>query len=224
MRTVKRSFRCVIVCLLALGGLAASIQQSAADTHGAIAFLSGLQDQTVLQLADPEIAQEERAERFHKLFERHFDVPTIGRFVVGRYWRAAATSDRDAFLAVFQEAMQQRFLPVLAEAHSTQLRLGTSRRDSKKPAIVRVTSNVTRGSEAFKVVWVLRETDGDYRILDVVTEGVSMVITLRSEYGSVIKASGGRLAGLTEKLRRIVARGAIAPNEPEAGRDSAQAE
>ncbi|MFQ6018777.1 MAG: ABC transporter substrate-binding protein [Kiloniellaceae bacterium] len=47
-------------------------------------------------------------------------------------------------------------------------------------------------------------------MFDVVVEGVSMVITLRSEYGSVIKRMGG-IDGLVRLLRDKLGRGEFAP-------------
>ena len=40
--------------------------------------------------------------------------------------------------------------------------------------------------------------------LDVAAEGVSMALTLRSEYASVIKRSGGRVEGLVAQLHENI--------------------
>jgi phospholipid transport system substrate-binding protein len=63
------------------------------------------------------------------------------------------------------------------------------------------------------VSWRVRENNGDFKILDIVGEGVSMAITLRSEYSTVLKNNGGQLPPLTEALREKVARGAFAPKQ-----------
>jgi phospholipid transport system substrate-binding protein len=65
--------------------------------------------------------------------------------------------------------------------------------------------------EPYRVSWRVRESDGSFKILDIVAEGVSMAITLRSEYGTVLKNNGGQLPPLTDALREKVARGAFAP-------------
>ncbi|MCZ6745312.1 MAG: ABC transporter substrate-binding protein, partial [Alphaproteobacteria bacterium] len=52
---------------------------------------------------------------------------------------------------------------------------------------------------------ILHGRDYDqFRVLDVVAEGVSMVLTLRSEYASVIKRSGGRVEGLVAQLHENI--------------------
>src|SRR3546814_10897865 len=81
-------------------------------------------------------------------------------------------------------------------------------------ALIDSRSNRAQG-EPYRVAWRVRETDGTFKILDIVAEGVSMAITLRSEYGAVLKNNGGQLPPLTEALREKVARGAFAPRSEE---------
>ena len=52
----------------------------------------------------------------------------------------------------------------------------------------------------------MRESDGNYRIIDVAAEGVSMMTTKRSEFSSVIARDG--IDGLIEQLEALNARGA----------------
>jgi phospholipid transport system substrate-binding protein len=42
--------------------------------------------------------------------------------------------------------------------------------------------------------------NGQFRVLDVIAEGVSMALTLRSEYVSAIKRSDGGVEGLVAQL------------------------
>jgi phospholipid transport system substrate-binding protein len=66
--------------------------------------------------------------------------------------------------------------------------------------VIRSRISPDRG-EAIEIDWRVRERDGHFKILDVIGEGISMALTLRSEYASAIKASGGRVEGLIERLR-----------------------
>ncbi len=64
-----------------------------------------------------------------------------------------------------------------------------------------VSSRVTRpGKEPARLVWRVRPRDGQYRVTDVVFEGISMALTKREEYAAVIQANGGRIDPLIEKL------------------------
>jgi len=47
----------------------------------------------------------------------------------------------------------------------------------------------------------MRQTGQGFKIVDIVAEGVSIAVTLRSEYGSALKNNGGNVAKLVEELR-----------------------
>src|SRR3546814_8259846 len=88
-------------------------------------FLTELQEKAASRLGDASISSEEKEQNFRQLFNESFDVPTIGRFVIGRYWRRASDADKQAFLKVFEDAMVQRFLPLMAENSSERDRKST---------------------------------------------------------------------------------------------------
>lgn len=185
---------------------------AAVDAKQAASFLAELQEEAAASLGDNSVSSEEKERQFRQLFNENFDVPAIGRFVIGRYWRSASEADQKAFLEVFEDAMVQRFLPLLAENSSERFQIGTVTPDAGNDDMALIDSRIDRnGAEPYRVAWRVRETDGSFKILDIVAEGVSMAITLRSEYGSVLKSNGGQLPPLTEALREKVARGAFAP-------------
>jgi len=197
----------VVVCAVWLQPAAAAV-----DARQATSFLADLQEKAASRLGDPSVSTEEKERNFRQLFNENFDVPAIGRFVIGRYWRAASAADQEAFLKVFEDAMVQRFLPLLAENSSERFKIGTVTQDSGNENMALIDSRIDRnGAEPYRVAWRVRESDGSFKILDIVAEGVSMAITLRSEYGTVLKNNGGQLPPLTEALRDKVARGAFAP-------------
>jgi ABC-type transporter MlaC component len=71
--------------------------------------------------------------------------------------------------------------------------------------VVRSRISPDRGT-VFEIDWRVRERDGFFKILDVIGEGVSMALTLRAEYASAIKNSGGQVEGLVTRLRAQVDR------------------
>jgi phospholipid transport system substrate-binding protein len=206
-RSAGPALGCLIFALALSPGLAKAL-----DTAQAAAFLNSLQTEAAAQLGDTAVSSEEKEQRFRKLFNENFDVPAIGRFVVGRYWRSASEAEREEFLSVFEDAMVQRFLPLLAENSSDRFQVGNVTADSRSEDMALVDSVIERQEgEPYKVTWRLRESDGSFKILDIVAEGVSMAITYRSEYATVLKNNGGALPPLTEALRQKVASGAFAP-------------
>ena len=72
-----------------------------------------------------------------------------------------------------------------------------------------------------KVVFQVRRSNDDYKILDVKIQGVSMIVTQRDEFTGFIRNNGGKVAALIEALRkrqRHCEHGRAAPNNSQISR------
>jgi phospholipid transport system substrate-binding protein len=201
----RHVLRRLAVALLGVALLAASPGGSRADDAGAAAaFLASLTDQVIEQLTDASLPVMERERRFRSLFRANFDIPAIGRFVLGRYWRKARPEVRKDFLSAFEEIMAQAFTARFAGYADTKFEV-TSVQALKRTGQFKISSRIApTENEVYLVGWLVEHKNGRFRVLDVVAEGVSMAITLRSEYASVIKRSGGRVEGLIARLHENI--------------------
>jgi phospholipid transport system substrate-binding protein len=174
------------------------------DADAAAAFLTSLTDQAIEQLTDASLPVSEREQSFRSLFRANFDIPAIGRFVLGRYWRKARPEVRKDFLAAFEEIMAQGFASRFAGYADTKFEVA-SVQVLKRAEQFKVRSRIApTENEVYLIDWLVEHKNGRFQVLDVVAEGVSMAITLRSEYASVIKRSGGRVEGLVSKLHENI--------------------
>jgi phospholipid transport system substrate-binding protein len=201
----RHVLRRLAVALLGVALLAASPGGSRADEAGAAAaFLASLTDQVIEQLTDASLPVMERERRFRSLFRANFDIPAIGRFVLGRYWRKARPEVRKDFLSAFEEIMAQGFAARFAGYADTKFEV-VSVQALKRAGQFKVRSRIApTKDEVYLVGWLVEHKNGQFRVLDAVAEGVSMALTLRSEYASVIKRSGGRVEGLVAQLHEHI--------------------
>ena len=202
-RPVVRALAAVCFCAAVLAVLA-GVGRPANAASEAGEFLTTMTGRAIAQLTDESLPLHERKMRFRILFRETFDVPAVGRFVLGRYWRKAKPEARDAFLSVFEEIMIQRFAPKFAGYADTKFEISRVRNlDTPGHFVISSRISPNRG-EAIEIDWRVRERDGHFKIVDVIGEGISMALTLRSEYASAIKNSGGRVQGLIDRLRAQV--------------------
>jgi phospholipid transport system substrate-binding protein len=172
----------------------------AGDGEEAAAFLTALSQQAIQKLTDAAASEDEKEQRFRELMETSFDLPRIGKFVLGINWRRASPEQRQTFIDAFEDLQVKRFLPVFAEYSNEKFLVTKVRRDQNRPGLFFVDSMVRRSQgEPYLVEWRLHRHADRYKILDVATEGVSMAVTLRNEYGSVAKQHG--IDGLISRLR-----------------------
>ena len=77
---------------------------------------------------------------------------------------------------------------------------------SDRDAVLVSTDVTTPGApQPLKVDWRLIDHDGAYKISDVIVDGVSMLVTQRSEFASVIQRHGGQVQGLIDLMRQKTA-------------------
>jgi phospholipid transport system substrate-binding protein len=163
-------------------------------------FIRDLGDKAVGQLTGEDLTDAERAERFRALLLEHFDVPQIGEYVLGRYWRVATPEEQAEYLRLFEDYLvasySQRFAEYTGEAFEV-----VSSRPQAELELVR-SYVVTRSGEKAKLDWIIERQGGELLILDLKVEGLSMSETHRSEFASVIQNNGGQVTALLDALRK----------------------
>ena len=92
--------------------------------------------------------------------------------------------------------------PVFGDYAEDALRFGKVRPFGKTPGLFNVESELTRPEgPSVCLNWRVYKGPKGYRILDILAEGISVAVTLRSEYGSVLKRNGGNVSALNKTLR-----------------------
>ncbi len=194
-----------ILGTIALVGLGAPRPAIAAESGDPAAFVREFSVHAIGILADHSLSGARRQQAFRELLTAGFDVKAIRRFVLGRYWRKATEAERAEFTGLFEDLIVATYSKKFSDYSGQTLKVEAIREENQKTASV--ASRIRRrGGEPIRIDWRLLRRGGSWRIVDVVVEGMSMVLSQRSEYASVIKADGGRIGGLLVKLRAKTAR------------------
>lgn len=191
--------------LAALAVMVLAAPPSLADSNSdATAFIQGLSDQAIASLTAPGISRAERETRARVLLNDNFAIPTIGQFVLGRYWRTASAEERAEYLRLFEELIVVTYVDRFSRYSGERLRVINALSDTESGDVT-VNSEITRPAGApVQVGWRVRRLPPSFKIVDVIVEGVSMGQTQRSDFASVIRNNGGTLTALLDEMRRRV--------------------
>lgn len=196
-----------VLALLAVLGVAfVAPGLSSGQDAAAGAFLESLTHDVFAKLDDPSLTQTEKERELRNVFRQNFDVPAISRFVLGKHWRKTSTTERQGFVDAFEEMNTRQFLAMVGEFSEEMFSVVKVQEDAAKPSLSLVSTKIAQSEgEPISAVWRVRNNDGQYKILDIVVEGVSMAITLRHEYGTVVKTDGvdGLIAIMREKNAKL---------------------
>jgi len=125
----------------------------------------------------------------------------IGRFVLGVNWRQATPQQREDYQALFNDYVLKTYSARLGGFTNEEFKVVGSQPAGKRDVMVH--SQVLRkDGPPITADWRVRMVDGDPKVIDVVVEGVSMSISQRQEFASVVQSKG--IDGLIETLRARV--------------------
>ena len=132
-----------------------------------------------------------------------FAVKGMARFVLGRYWRRATDEERAEYLQLFQDvvihASANRLVNYSGQSFEiTRAMAAASASTTEQAAIVRSRFHVSEGT-VVRVDWRVASLGDNYKITDVILEGVSLANTYRDEYAAVVRRYG--MQGLLDQLR-----------------------
>jgi phospholipid transport system substrate-binding protein len=193
----------VIAVALTVGFLAArpGHAESGATPRNPAEFMTSFSGRAIALLSDRQLNDEQREVSFRRLFTEGFDVELISRFVLGRHWRSATKAQRREYRQLFEDFIVATYARRLGGPPSRgSFVVGRTLERNEKHAVVSSEIRPPQGAPIV-VEWWLRRKQDEWRIIDIMIQGISMAITQRSEFYAVISNNGGRVEGLLQRLR-----------------------
>jgi len=152
-------------------------------------------------LTNKSISQNEKESQFGKLFDKNFDVSSISRFVLGKYWKQASLDQKKNFIKAFRNYVVKTYSSRFNEYSGEKLKL-VNYENQKNPKIFLVHTILERqDAPVIKVDWRIGKKKDRFVILDIIIEGISLAITQRSEFVSVIDQNEGSIDQLISLLK-----------------------
>ena len=131
----------------------------------------------------------------------YFDLPFMGQSALGTHWAATPAPQRERFLRAVVSAEARAYGERFGQYGGQTLTVG--RVSSRPNGVTVVDSKLSQTSgQPIVIQWELRDAGQGLRITDVKIEGVSMVMTRRSDFNSYIQSHGGKVEPLIEELEK----------------------
>jgi phospholipid transport system substrate-binding protein len=171
--------------------------------NAARSFVDVMAKKTVAFLADKNLSEPRKKEQFRTLLFADFDLDTIGRFVLGPYWNRADPAQRQEYLRLFRDMIANVWAERFEQYQGQKFELRSARAADDRDTLVSSVI-IPLDNPAVQVDWRVRYKNGQYKIVDVIVEGVSLSVTQRSDFSSVIQRGGGDVGVLLASLREQV--------------------
>ncbi|MBM4122839.1 MAG: ABC transporter substrate-binding protein [Nitrospira sp.] len=159
-------------------------------------------DRVLEILADKELKKPDRLEERRRMLEKvvaeRFSYEEMATRSLAAQWKALNENERKEFVELFQSLLTRTYADKV-ESYSGQPVQYVNER-LREEGYAEVRTKVVSGKAEIPLDYRLTRLAGDWRVYDVVIDGVSLVSNYRGQFSKIIKSSS--YADLVEKLRK----------------------
>jgi len=181
----------VILPAFAMANLDPAIKGKQAEN-----FIRKLTDDAVSTLETTKGDDNLRTQAFKRILNDNFDMEVIARFAMGRYWAVASDQERKKYTSLFKNMVVDVYTKRFSAYTNQKITVKGNKPAGRKDFIVN--SVIDNNGQIIKLDWRIRKG----KVIDVIVEGVSMSVTQRSEFASVIQRGGGQIIALIDHLEK----------------------
>ncbi len=170
---------------------------------GAQKFVAEMAKAAITSLTGKDLDPIARERRVRVLMLDHFAVKDIAKWVlVQRYWRRATDQQRTEYLKLFEDLMVADYARRFEKYEGETLAIRKTEVRDSRDAVVYSNMLQPGREKSVRIDRRIRANEGTYKVVDILVEGISMSVTKRSEFASVIRRNGDNVEALLVELRK----------------------
>ncbi len=190
----------VVALTLTLGVLSLPTNVSAqTPPEEAHSFIQALAAQAIEALDPATGTLQEREGRVRLLLSENLDLERMGRFALASNWKKAKPDQRMEYMKLFSEFVLSTYSRQLGGYTGQTLNVVGAEKLTKRDALVSTEIHQASGPPIAAAWRVRKFKNGDFKILDVVFEKLSMVQAQQEQFMSIASRDG--VDGVIQMLR-----------------------
>jgi phospholipid transport system substrate-binding protein len=198
-RTVLLGLSIALVTLATLGARFAS----AADTPEDV--VRKMSDAVIAVLQEKGLSADVKREKIRGIVEGYVDFQTMSRLVLARNWSGLDDAKKKQFVEEFKQHLSVTYGKNVESYNNEKVQITGERDEGRGDWTVQSKILRPQGGGDILVDYRLRKMNGEWKVIDLVIERVSLVSSFRSQFQEVM-ANGG-IDRLLELLREKNASG-----------------
>jgi phospholipid transport system substrate-binding protein len=188
----------LLALLVALSGFA-----YAADEQGPEQLVKQVTAEVLDAIkSDKQLAAGDRSKALQLAEEKvipHIDFEEATRLAVGRAWAQASPEQKKQLVSQFRQMLVRVYSNAIQPYEGQTINVAPVRmKPGDTEATVHNTFTRSGGGKPVGFDYSMRKTDQGWKIYDIVVEGVSLVLTYRSEFDGIVRQEG--VDGLIKRL------------------------
>jgi len=128
----------------------------------------------------------------------YVDFEQSTRLAVGRAWREATPEQKKRLVTEFRNMLVRTYSNAISTYEGQTLKVLPARGKQDPEETVVRTQFIRAGGQPLPIDFTMHQKEGRWKVYDITVEGVSLVMTYRSEFDAIVKQKG--IDGLIQAL------------------------
>ncbi len=182
----KMFFALLVMCFVSIAPFTASADEKAE----AATFVNNIGKRALAVITDKSMSKEEKNVALEKMFVESVDINWIGRYVLGRTWKTLADEKKQKYMSAYRDFLVAHYTSNFAEFTNANFEVTRVVPDDSGGNIITMRIKRPQAEDIIVDYDIRKSSDGNYKVYDIIVEGVSMITTQRSDFTSVISQNG----------------------------------
>ena len=171
--------------VLVLGALLAAATAAAAGPRDVVRALA---DEVLAVLRDKSLSSPTKRERIEAIADRGVDFTTLSKLVLARNLSRFSPEEQAAFQKEFRRHLSVTYGDSVDSYKNESVAITGEREEARGDVTVK--TKIVRGGGADDIVvdYRLRQVNGEWKIIDFIVEGVSLVSNFRSQFQDLLSS------------------------------------
>ena len=148
---------------------------------------------------NPYLSNDKRFELIEETINNNFAGTGIAKFVAGKSWFNASKETKKEYIIIFKKHLALSIASMMQAYSDQEYELTNSKYDSKNKVSL-IDMKIINETGNLLVTWRVKKSKNRNYVIDLIVADISLVVTKRSEFNSMLKTVNYNLKELNKKL------------------------
>ena len=141
-------------------------------------------DRIVKILGNKGLDEDVKVKQLEMAADETFDYVYLSRMTLGRNWLKLDDSQRSEFVDLYRQLLEKNYMGQLLKY--TDEKVVFDRQTMLSDTKAEVDSNIVSSDKKIPITYRLIQRDGDWKVYDLVIEGISLVSNYRTQFNDIL--------------------------------------
>jgi len=159
-------------------------------------------DDVLAVLRDTAAPLDQRRAKIRNLVRSRFDFELMAKSTLGRQWKNASKQEQETFIELYSKLLEATYVGRIEAYTNEKITYGSEKTKGDKAL---VETHIVTATTDIPIDYKLVQDSAEWKVYDVVIEGVSLIRNFRSSYGSIVEKEGfsGLFARMENKVQEL---------------------